>query len=52
MAITLNTDDYHLKTQLNLSTSRWQGYADKSIDEVIEAEAESGNTLAKDNGRK
>ena len=52
MAITLNTDDYHLKTQLNLSTSRWQGYADKSIDEVIDAEAESGNTLAKDYGRK
>ena len=52
MSIALNTDQYHLKTALNLSTSRWQGYADKSIDEVIEAEAESGNTLAKDYGRK
>lgn len=52
MSIALNTDQYHLKTALNLSTSRWQSYADKSIDEVIEAEAESGNTLAKDYGRK
>lgn len=52
MSIALNTDQYHLKTALNLSTSRWQGYADKSIDEIIEAEAESGNTLAKDYGRK
>ena len=52
MSIALNTDQYHLKTALNLSTSRWQGYSDKSIDEVIEAEAESGNTLAKDYGRK
>lgn len=52
MSIALNTDQYHLKTQLNLSTSRWQSYADKSIDDVIKAEAESGNTLAKDYGRK
>lgn len=52
MSIALNTDQYHLKTALNLSTSRWQSYADKSIDDVIKAEAESGNTLAKDYGRK
>lgn len=52
MSIALNTDQYHLKTALNLSTSRWQSYADKSIDEVIQAEAESGNTLAQDYGRK
>ena len=52
MPIALNTDQYHLKTQLNLSTSRWQSYSNKSVDEIIEAEAESGNTLAKDYGRK
>lgn len=52
MSIALRTDQYHLKTELNLSTSRWQSYSNKSIDEVIEAEAESGNKLAKDYGRK
>ncbi|MBR3889214.1 hypothetical protein IKJ53_01740 [bacterium] len=52
MAISLNTDQYHLQTKLNLSTSRMHDYANKSVDEIIEAEAKDGNTLAKDYGRK
>ena len=52
MAISLNTDQYHLQTKLNLSTSRMHDYANKSVDEIIETEAENGNTLAKDYGRK
>lgn len=52
MAISLNTDQYHLQTKLNLTTSRMQDYANKSVDEIIETEAKEGNTLAKDYGRK
>ena len=52
MSISLNTDQYHLMTKLNISTSRMSDYADRSVDDIIEAEAESGNTLAKDYGRK
>lgn len=52
MTISLNTDQYHLQTKLNISTSRMRDYADMSIDDIIEAEAESGNTVAKDYGRK
>lgn len=52
MTISLNTDQYYLQNQLNISTSRMQNYADMSIDDIIEAEAESGNTVAKDYGRK
>lgn len=52
MSISLNTDQYHLMTKLNITTSRMHDYADKSVDEIIDAEAESGNTLAKDYGRK
>ena len=52
MTISLNTDQYYLQNQLNISTSRMRKYADMSIDDIIEAEAESGNTVAKDYGRK
>ncbi|MCR5265723.1 MAG: hypothetical protein K6E29_03915 [Cyanobacteria bacterium RUI128] len=52
MSISLNTDQYHLMTKLNITTSRMHDYADKSVDEIIDAEAESGNALAKDYGRK
>lgn len=52
MTISLNTDQYHLQNKLNISTSRMRDYADMSIDDIIEAEAESGNTVAKDYGRK
>lgn len=52
MAITLNVDQYHLQNQLNITTSRMRDYSDKSIDEIIEAEASSGNKVAKDYGRK
>ena len=52
MSISLNTDQYHLMTKLNITTSRMHDYADKSVDEIIDAEAESGNSLAKDYGRK
>lgn len=52
MTISLNTDQYYLQNQLNISTSRMRNYADMSIDDIIEAEAESGNTVAKDYGRK
>jgi hypothetical protein len=51
MTISLNTDQYHIQNKLNISTSRMRDYADMSIDDIIEAEAESGNTLAKDYGR-
>lgn len=52
MSISLNTDQYHLMTKLNITTSRMHDYADKSVDEIIDAEAESGNTVARDYGRK
>ena len=52
MTISLNTDQYHLMDKLNITTSRMQDYTNKSVDEIIEAEAESGNTVAKDYGRK
>lgn len=52
MTISLNTDQYHLMTKLNITTSRMHDYADRSVDEIIDAEAENGNTLAKDYGRK
>lgn len=52
MTISLNTDQYYLQNQLNISTSRMRNYADMSIDDIIEAEAENGNTVAKDYGRK
>ena len=52
MTISLNTDQYYLQNQLNISTSRMRNYANMSIDDIIEAEAESGNTVAKDYGRK
>ncbi len=52
MSISLNTDQYHLMTKLNITTSRMHDYADRSVDEIIDAEAENGNTLAKDYGRK
>ena len=52
MTISLNTDQYYLQNQLNISTSRMRNYADMSIDDIIEAEAESGNPVAKDYGRK
>ena len=52
MAISLNTDQYHLMTKLNITTSRMRDYTDKSVDDIIKAEAESGNTVAKDYGRK
>ena len=52
MSISLNTDQYHLMTKLNITTSRMHDYTDKSVNEIIEAEAESGNTVAKDYGRK
>lgn len=52
MTISLNTDQYHLMTKLNITTSRMNQYADKSVDDIIEAEAKEGNTVAKDYGRK
>ena len=52
MMISLNTDQYHLMTKLNITTSRMSEYTDKSVDQIIDAEAESGNTVAKDYGRK
>lgn len=52
MAITLNTDQYHMMTKLNITTSRMSQYSDKSVDEIIETEAENGNTVAKDYGRR
>ena len=52
MTISLNTDQYHLMTKLNITTSRMNQYADKSVEDIIEAEAKEGNTVAKDYGRK
>lgn len=52
MTISLNTDQYHLMTKLNITTSRMRDYTNKSVDDIIRAEAESGNTVAKDYGRK
>jgi len=52
MTIALNTDQYHLMNKLNITTSRMRDYTDKSVDDIIKAEAESGNTVAKDYGRK
>lgn len=52
MSISLNTDQYHLMTKLNITTSRMRDYSDRSVDDIIKAETESGNAVAKDYGRK
>ncbi|MCD8377499.1 MAG: hypothetical protein LUB59_01785, partial [Candidatus Gastranaerophilales bacterium] len=51
MTISLNTDQYYLQNQLHISTSRMNSYADMSVDDIIKAEAESGNTTALNYGR-
>ena len=52
MTIAINTDQYHLMSKLNITTSRMRDYSDKSVNEIIEAEAQSGNAGAIDYGRK
>lgn len=44
--ITLNTDLSYLAKLFNISSSRLSSYGDKSIDEIMEAEAANGNTAA------
>src|SRR5574344_54013 len=44
--ITLDADLYMIKNRLNISGSRLVEYTDKSVDEIIEAESELGNTAA------
>lgn len=44
--ITLNTDLSYLAKLFNISSSRLSSYGDKSIDEIMEAEAAAGNTAA------
>lgn len=44
--ITLNTDLSYLAKLFNISSSRLSSYGDKSIDEIMEAEAAQGNTAA------
>lgn len=46
MAITLDTNLISLQQNLNISTMRMQNYANKSIDDIIEAEAKLGNEKA------
>lgn len=46
MSIVIDTNLAYLQTRLNLSTEKLELYQGKSINEVIEAEAASGNSLA------
>ena len=46
MSIVIDTNLIYLKTRLNLSAEKLELYQGKTIDEVLEAEAAAGNTLA------
>ena len=46
MAITIDTDLAYIQSKLNISSSKMEMYREKSIEEIIEAEAASGNQAA------
>ena len=50
MSITLDTNLYLLKDKLNISTSRLVEYTSKTVEEIVEAEAEQGNVQAANYG--
>lgn len=50
--ITLDTNLYMLKDKLNITGKRLVEYTDKSVDEIVEAEAAQGNTKAASYGDK
>jgi len=46
MSIRINTDLEYLRMRLNISPSKMEEYGDKTIDEILEAEAAAGNQEA------
>lgn len=46
MAITIDTNLYALGQKLNINSERMMNYANKTVDEIIEAETAQGNTQA------
>ncbi len=46
MAITIDTDLAYIQSKLNISSSKMEMYREKSIEEIIEAEAAAGNQAA------
>lgn len=46
MSITIDTDLTYIQTKLNISASKMEAYQNKSIEEIIEAEAADGNQAA------
>lgn len=46
MSITINTDIAYIQAKLNISASKMDLYKDKTIEEIIQAEAASGNQAA------
>lgn len=46
MSITIDANLTYIQNKLSISSSRMQNYTDKTVDEIITAEANSGNTKA------
>ncbi len=46
MSITINADLEYIKSRLNISDARMEIYQNKTVDEIIEAEAAQGNQAA------
>ena len=46
MAIAIDTNIYALGKKLNITSERMMNYANKTVDEIIEAETAQGNTKA------
>ncbi len=46
MSVTIDTNLYAIQSRLNISSARMNQYTDKTVEEVIEAEAAQGNTKA------
>lgn len=46
MSIKIDTNLAYLQSRLNISDDRWQMYAEKTLEEILEAEAAAGNQEA------
>ena len=46
MSLTIEPNMYYVQDRLNISTERMRNYSDKTVDEIIQAEAAQGNASA------
>lgn len=46
MSIRINTDLAYIQSKLNISASKMEAYQNKSIEEIVQSEAEAGNQAA------